>query len=205
MALLQYTYDFLTLSGSIVAANLGQNFADIASVLNGGIRAENIAADAAIRSNQIADRFSQHEVNVELLPSVADNLIDFSTIGTGLAGYTISVTTAFPWKTRRIKAPPGKQTFLCGLSLHVQEVTTQEFEVTVFRNGTQIVGAVFIVAPGTDQYIEQENGSLGTMFDSPFGAFVYGDEIEYRIRAVVSGAVVRDAVMTEHWKSEHVS
>lgn len=205
MPLLQYTYDYLTLTGSIVAAQFGQNFADIAAVLNGGIRAENIAADAAIRSNQIADRFSYYSNEVCLFPGVADAAVDGTTIGGGLAGYTITVTTAFPWKSRRVKAPAGKQLFLCGLSLHAEEVTTQDLEVTVFRNGTQIAGSIFNVAPGTDQYVEQENGTLGSMFDAPFAAFVYGDVIEYRVRAVVSGAVVRDVVMTEHWKAEHIS
>ena len=196
MALLSYTYDFLTLTGSIVAANIGQNFADVAAVLNGGIRAENIAADAAIRSNQIADRFGLSVENVDILEPSSDATID----GSFTSGdFTVTTATAIAWKTWRVKAPTGKQKFLCGISMFAASVTTNNFEVTVYRNGTLITGATFVFAPGTDQYVEQENTS---MFDAPFAAFVHNDEIQIRIRATTANSVVRGCSARFHWKTE---
>lgn len=196
MPLLSLTYDFLTATGSIVAAQFGQNFADIAAVLNGGIRSENMAPDAGITSNQLASRFAPQEVTFHLLPPVSDGTIDGSE-----NGFTITDVVGIAWHTRRIKCQTGKQKFLCGISIHLQSWSTQEFEVTAYRNGTAIAGAVFIF-DGSDQYVEMENTD---MFADPFAAFVNNDELEYRLRATTSGAVVRNCTVTENWKTEHVA
>lgn len=196
MALLEYTYDFLTLTGSIVAANIGQNFADVASVLNGGIRSENIAPDAGIVSNQLACRFAPQETVFVLVDYVADG-----TIAASPTTFDTTATTAIPFNTRRIKVPTGKQKFLCSISIHAQERTTQNFEVTIYRNGTLMAGSTFIF-DSTDQYVEQENGDA---WNTPFAAFVDDDELEYRVRATTSGSRIRGVVVTENWKTELVA
>jgi hypothetical protein len=196
MALLEYTYDFLTLTGSIVAANIGQNFADVASVLNGGIRSENIAPDAGIVSNQLACRFAPQETVFPLVPYVSDG-----TIAASPATFSTTATTGIPFNTRRIKVPTGKQKFLCSISIHAEQRTTQNFEVTVYRNGTLMAGSTFIF-DSTDQYVEQENGDA---WNTPFAAFVDDDELEYRVRATTSGAIIRGVVVTENWKTELVA
>ncbi len=195
--MLQYTYDFLTLTGSIVAANFGQNFADIAAVLNGGIRSENIANDAAIRANQLADRFSHPPPQVEeIFAPSGDQTVDNAFAS---ADYTLNFTTALSWKQFRIKAPTGKQVFLCSISAFASRIQTNDFEATVYRNGTLITGATFLFAPGTDQYVEQE---ATNMYDAPFAALVHNDVIEIRVRAVTANSLVRGCQLRFHFKTE---
>lgn len=196
MALLAFTYDFLTATGSIVAAQFGQNYLDIAAVLNGGIRSENLAPDAGITSNQLSSRFAPQEVVLHLVPPVSDANIDAAP-----ALFAVTATTAIPWSTRRIKVPAGKQRFLCGISIHCEERNTQDFEVTVYRSGSLMTGATFVFS-ASDSYVEQENSSL---FSQPLQAFVNNDELEYRVRATTSGGNVRGVTVTEHWKNELVS
>lgn len=197
MALLVYSYDFLTLTQATLN-QVGQNFADVATLLNGNIRAVNIHDNAGIRASQLAAKFSTYHVEKTLLPVNANGTMDI-----GAVQYISSQqydSNIYRVKTK-IRTKNGQLKLLCAIDVYVLQEAVEDFAIEVLRNGSQVVaGSLFTIPAGLDTFYEIANDNP---LDNPFAAFANLDILEYRFGyASATGSEVRGVHVTEHWKSE---
>lgn len=194
MSLLAYTHDFGTLSGTILASQIGDDFTDVSTLLNGQLRTENLASDAGLVSTQLADRFYTWERDVELVPRTAGTDVD-----TSPTRFTIPATTGVRIKRRRIRVRAGKQIFLAAVSIYADDIEGGEsIYVQVYRNGTAIAGMLFELS-ADDTFVE---AAASSPFTDVAQSFSDGDVIEYRIYSATGAASASTIVATEHWKGE---
>lgn len=194
MPSLAYTHDFSTITGIIQAPQIGTNFADVRTLVNGQQRTENLASDAGIVSGQLADRFYTYQRDVELVPRTGGTDVD-----TSPTRFTVPATTGVRLKRRRLRARSGKQLFLASVSIYADDIEGGEaIYVQIYRNGTAIAGCLFELS-SDDTFVEAANA---TPFANPLQAFSDGDIIEYRVYSATGAASVSTLVATEEWKGE---
>lgn len=193
MSLLAYTHDFGTLSGTILASQIGDDFTDVSTLLNGQLRTENLASDAGLVSTQLADRFYTWERDVQLVQHTSDANVDASP-----AVYTVTATTGVTIKRRRIRARAGKQIFLAAVSIYALDVNVESVYVQVYRNGTAIAGMLFELS-ADDTFVE---AAASSPFTDVAQSFSDGDIIEYRMYSATGSGTIAECTATEHWKAE---
>ncbi|UOF79531.1 hypothetical protein [Bacteriophage sp.] len=200
-------YNFLTITGTIVAEQFGYNFAELANKLGGNVYGVDLANDAGIRANQIADRYViMPPVDRVLIAPCADAIWDNSPTVT-----TISATAMQRAARAIVRGIPGQLLYLCSIIASCDTLTaTDSFpRVQVYKNGTLITNATFDLATGHNttafpgDFYQQQNSDP---YRNRLMAFVDGDYIEYRLgQSGTSNPTCRSLMVREYWLSQLTS
>jgi hypothetical protein len=193
MSLLTYTADLSLLAGATIQGSVIQaNFTDVATLANGQLRGENMAADAGLVSGQLSDRFYTFPREIQLVGEAAGD------IDAAPAPITVTATSGVTRKRYRVRCRPGKQLYLASVSVWAFDVGVEAVYVQIFRNGTAIAGMLFeLTADNT--FVEVANALPFTNLAQPFSD---GDIVEYQMYSATGTGTIALCNATEEWKAE---
>ena len=191
------SWDFSTLTGTIRTTHFNDNFADLNAKF-GSIYGTDIHARAGIVASQLRDRYSSPPLEVCICPFQSDATWE---AGTQQFTFPAAMTRL---KRRRVKVPTGYQAYLASIEVYVLDTNGSvgglSPQVQVFKNGTLVPGATFILETD-NSFVVLERST--TPFSSPLLSFTNNDTIEYYIGAsngASATTAARGVYAYEQWK-----
>lgn len=159
---MQLTNNFLTLTGLVVAADIGENLEDIRSKLSGNVVGNDLHPSAGITRNQIRDRWVKDTGSgFFLIPPQGSGSLQTPT-----AVAFPSAMTAGPRIRRKLKA--GEFEYLASLEIHVIDTSGSGGapypRIQLYKNGTLVPGATFDLTDDDDYYFMENDDPLNNPF-----------------------------------------
>ena len=184
-------------SGDTLAADdLDQNFTDIETVLNGGIKTDHLSSTAAIKATQIADRYHIVKTVIPLVPysaipqpggaAATDNLAAQQAVFTSTTEFFApdSGLEKTLYK-HEIITNSGHEGFLYAIHVYVIDVTISGStwpELSFYLNGSLIGQTIALNADAAHFKLH-----ANSPFTNPLTSLTNGDVIEIKLGSGSSG------------------
>lgn len=199
------TYPSLSAGSPVDNLELDTNFSDVVSMLQ-ALAAENMADDAGIRSEQLADRFCIVPQTIHYFPRVGatSSLANFVDLSQTPAEWTMPNVTASPGeefdRTAAFFLRDGRAAYLAAATARAQAVTPGAGpSAPVFwlsHNGTVLGGGGLTIAAADTDY------SMAAMnpYDSRQRSIQSGDYFTFGFgRSAAAAPTMRNLVVTLFW------
>jgi len=187
---------------------LNQNFTDIETVLNGGLTTSHLSSSAAIKANQIADRYHIVKTVIPLIPYAAIGLPGGAAAADNLAAQiaVLSSTTEFTApaseKTlykHEIIANSGQEGFLYAIHLYAIAITrnsTNDVQIGFYLNDS-LIGQLVDLDTADSHYRLHATDP----FTNPLVSLSSGDVIKITIQSESGTTSARGVTATlyEKW------